>query len=126
MTRPILISLALGALACDPGYDVTVRVVDARGDPVAGADVHLDCPPGRLGGRRHHMEFGTTDKTGSVRDVGIGDVRLDCWLHAPRNDSDRVDVAACCTEKHPYMRLCSELSTVLHVETIPGGSRSTR
>lgn len=111
---------ALLVSACgDPGFDVTVQVVDSGGTPISDVDVEMDCPPAGLLNYKHHLAFGKTDSAGRVHAARIGEVGLDCWLHAPRYKSDRVNVADCCTKKHPYLGICSRLSTTLHVPTKP-------
>jgi hypothetical protein len=114
-------ALALTALACDPGYDVTVQVVDSSGNPVPDVEVQVDCPPGGLQKYKHHMALGATDRTGSVHRSGIGEINLKCWIDAPQEKSDRIDVAAWCKAKHPYLGVCSRLSATLHLIGKAGG-----
>jgi len=119
--RGLFTLVALIVSACDPGYDVTVQVVDANDTPIPGVEVELDCPPSGLANHKHHMAFGMTDSAGRVHSKGIGEVKLDCWIHAPGHKSDSVDVSASCSTKHTHSLFgrCSRLSTTLHVPTKP-------
>jgi hypothetical protein len=111
--RPIFILVGFMTFACDPGFDVKVDVVDSTGNPLPGIAVQLACPPAGLLHYRHHMDFGTTDAKGHTAKSGIGEVKLDCWIHAAVPSSPRVDVRTVCAAPHPYLGLCSRLTATL-------------
>lgn len=121
--EPLVITLSVVlphlALGCDPGYDIAVEVVDKAGQPISGVQVQLDCPPAGLSRYEHHMALGTTDEKGRCAARGLGEVGLNCWIHAPTRSSKRLAVGASCVEEHPYLSICSRLSATLELPTSP-------